>query len=108
VGETYTIGGQNERSNLDLVQAICAILDELRPDSPHAPHASLIAFVADRPGHDLRYAIDAAKIERELGWQPAHTLASGLRETVVWYLANPDWCASVLGGETSILRQGTD
>jgi len=106
VGQTYTIGGQNERSNLDLVQEICAILDELRPDSPHAPHESLISFVADRPGHDLRYAIDAGKIERELGWHPAHTLASGLRETVAWYLANPDWCASVLGGETSISRQG--
>jgi dTDP-glucose 4,6-dehydratase len=105
-GETYAIGGGNERNNLDLVRTICDLLDELLPDSPHVPHASLIQFVPDRPGHDLRYAIDAGKIKRELGWQPAHTLASGLRKTVEWYVANADWCADVLGGELAGRRQG--
>ncbi len=105
-GETYTIGGKNERSNLELVQEICTLLDELLPDSPHAPHASLVSFVTDRPGHDLRYAIDASKIERELGWLPSHTLASGLRRTVEWYVAQTDWCSQALGGEAMIARQG--
>jgi dTDP-glucose 4,6-dehydratase len=105
-GETYTIGGKNERTNLDLVQEICTLLDELLPDSPHAPHASLVSFVTDRPGHDLRYAIDASKIERELGWLPSHTLASGLRRTVEWYVAQTDWCSQALGGEAMIARQG--
>lgn len=105
-GETYAIGGNNERSNLDLVHDLCAVLDELAPDSPHRPHANLIDFVADRPGHDHRYAIDASKIRRELGWEPRHSLASGLRETVGWYLANTDWCASVLDGALAPARQG--
>ena len=108
VGETYDIGGKNERSNLDLVQDICSILDDLFPDSLHAPHASLIQFVRDRPGHDLRYAIDASKIERELGWKPSHTLRSGLRKTVEWYAAHTDWCADVLGGDMATVRQGTN
>jgi len=89
VGETYNIGGNAEATNIDLVRAICTILDQLHPDA--APHARLITFVADRPGHDLRYAIDAGKIRRELGWQPSVTLDQGLQETVRWYLENPDW-----------------
>ena len=106
-GETYAIGGGQERSNLELVQDICAIMDDLLPDSPHAPHASLIRFVPDRPGHDLRYAIDSSKVQRELGWQPSRTLAAGLRQTVEWYLANTEWCADALGGELVTVRQGT-
>jgi len=89
VGETYNIGGHNERTNLEVVEAICALLDQLEPRG--APHSDLIAFVSDRPGHDLRYAIDASKIERELGWIPEETFESGLRKTVEWYLASKDW-----------------
>jgi len=89
VGETYNIGGNAEATNIDLVRAICTILDEFHPGG--APHERLITFVADRPGHDLRYAIDAGKIRRELGWQPSVTLDQGLRETVGWYLENRDW-----------------
>ena len=89
VGETYNIGGHNERTNLEVVEAICALLDQLEPRG--APHSDLIAFVSDRPGHDLRYAIDASKIERELGWIPEETFESGLRKTVEWYFASKDW-----------------
>ncbi len=106
-GETYTIGGNNERSNVDLVREICSVLDDLLPDSPHAPHASLMRFVTDRPGHDLRYAIDASKIQRDLGWRPSQTLSSGLRKTVEWYVSNTDWCARLLGHELATVRQGT-
>lgn len=88
-GETYNIGGHNERTNLEVVKAICKLLDELAPRA--APHSDLIEFVTDRPGHDLRYAIDASKIERELGWVPDETFESGLRKTVEWYLASKDW-----------------
>lgn len=105
-GETYTIGGNQERSNLDLVHDICSILDELLPDSPHTPHASLITFVSDRPGHDLRYAIDSSRIRDELGWHPTQTLSSGLRQTVEWYLSHVDWCVDVLGGNLTAVRQG--
>jgi dTDP-glucose 4,6-dehydratase len=97
-GETYNIGGHNERTNLEVVQAICGLLDELTPDSPHVPHANLITFVADRPGHDARYAIDASKIERELGWRPAETFETGLRRTVAWYLENDEWSRDVQSG----------
>ena len=97
-GETYNIGGHNERKNIDVVRAICALLDEMQPDSPHVPHANLITFVADRPGHDARYAIDAGKIERELGWKPQETFETGLRRTVAWYLENEDWINGVLSG----------
>ena len=89
VGEKYNVGGRNERSNIDVVRRICAILDRLRPIG--RPHESLIAFVADRPGHDLRYAIDASKIERELGWRPIETFDSGIEKTVLWYLENEWW-----------------
>jgi dTDP-glucose 4,6-dehydratase len=94
VGEKYNIGGSAETTNLDLVRRICGILDEWRPNAAH-PHESLIEFVPDRPGHDQRYAVDASKMSRELGWQPRETLASGLRQTVAWYLDNLDWCAAV-------------
>ena len=97
-GETYNIGGHNERTNLQVVRDICRLLDELRPDSPHVPHDKLITFVADRPGHDKRYAIDAGKIERELGWTPIETFETGLRKTVAWYLDNEEWCRDVQSG----------
>ena len=96
-GETYNIGGWNEMPNLDIVNAVCALLDEHRP-SPDGPYARLLRFVEDRPGHDRRYAIDAGRIDRELGWRPAETFASGLRKTVAWYLDNPDWVADVTRG----------
>src|SRR4051812_48622899 len=95
VGETYHIGGPNGRTNLEVVETICGLLDDLRPDSPHVPHAGLIKFVADRPGHDQRYAIDASKIQRELGWTPAETFETGLRKTVLWYLENEPWWRDV-------------
>jgi dTDP-glucose 4,6-dehydratase len=97
-GETYNIGGHNERTNLSVVQEICRLLDEMVPDSSHVPHANLITFVADRPGHDARYAIDAGKIERELGWRPTETFETGLRQTVAWYLENQAWCVDVQSG----------
>ena len=90
-GETYNVGGRAERMNIDLVKAICAVLDDRFPDAAWGAHDSLITFVADRPGHDLRYAVDCSKIERELGWTPAYTLDDGLAQTVDWYLANGDW-----------------
>ena len=96
-GETYNIGGWNEKTNLEVVHAVCAILDELHPAG--APHDKLITYVADRPGHDQRYAIDARKIEQELGWKPQETFETGLRKTVEWYLANGDWVKSVTSGE---------
>jgi dTDP-glucose 4,6-dehydratase len=97
-GEVYNIGGKCEKTNLQVVQTICAILDELDVDAPHIPHASLITFVEDRPGHDRRYAIDCSKIQRELGWQPEETFASGLRKTISWYLENRAWVESVQTG----------
>jgi dTDP-glucose 4,6-dehydratase len=97
-GEVYNVGGHNERTNLEVVRTICALLDALVPDSPHAPHESLITFVEDRPGHDRRYAIDAGKIERELGWTPEETFESGMEKTVRWYLRNREWCEDVLSG----------
>jgi len=97
-GETYNIGGDNEWTNIDLVRRICSILDELKPAKE--PYSSLIKFVTDRPGHDLRYSIDASKIRRELGWSPApHAFEEALKETVKWYLANPDWINCVKSGE---------
>jgi dTDP-glucose 4,6-dehydratase len=94
-GETYNVGGDNQPPNLEIVQSICALLDELRPQSPHRPHTSLIKYVADRPGHDRRYAMNIAKIHAELGWKPRHTLATGLRATVQWYLEHPEWVAAI-------------
>ena len=95
LGETYNIGGGNQPTNLELIEKLCAILDRRRPDSPHVPHRQLITFVADRPGHDRRYAMDTRKIERELGWRPRYSLEEGLARTVEWYLANPAWLQAV-------------
>lgn len=97
LGETYNIGGWNEMANIDIVHTVCTLLDELRPD-PAGPYARLITHVTDRPGHDRRYAIDARKIERELGWRPAETFASGIRKTLQWYLDHADWVADVQSG----------
>jgi len=94
-GETYNIGGGVQPTNLEVVEHLCRLLDEARPESPHAPHRTLIRFVADRPGHDRRYAMDASKIETELGWRPAETLASGLEKTAAWYLGNLEWVKAV-------------
>ncbi len=95
IGATYNIGGDNQTTNLEIVQQLCALLDELVPTSLHRPHNSLITFVADRLGHDRRYAIDLTKIKTELGWQPRESLATGLRKTVEWYLANTEWIKTV-------------
>ncbi|MEI7841712.1 MAG: dTDP-glucose 4,6-dehydratase [Gallionellaceae bacterium] len=97
LGETYNIGGWNEKTNLEVVQAICTILDEKLPHN--APHAKLITYVQDRPGHDRRYAIDATKIANDLGWKPQETFETGLRKTVEWYLSNSDWVRGVTSGE---------
>ncbi|MGS7251600.1 dTDP-glucose 4,6-dehydratase [Pseudomonas anuradhapurensis] len=98
VGEVYNVGGWNEMPNLGIVQRVCALLDELRPRADGQPYANQISFVTDRPGHDRRYAIDARKIERELGWKPAETFESGIRKTVAWYLANQQWVDGVMNG----------
>jgi len=98
VGECYNIGGGSEKRNLELVETICSLLDELRPNDPVVPHRKLITFVKDRLGHDRRYAIDAGKIERELGWRPRESFESGIRKTVQWYLKNEEWVKEVVGG----------
>jgi dTDP-glucose 4,6-dehydratase len=97
VGETYNIGGWNEKPNIEIVQTICRLLDEMRPDVVGS-YSRLIMHVTDRPGHDRRYAIDARKVERELGWKPAETFESGIRKTVQWYLDHPEWVANVQSG----------
>lgn len=108
VGETYNIGGHNEQRNIDVVRGICALLEELAPSKPAgvARYEDLITFVKDRPGHDQRYAIDAGKIQRELGWVPEETFASGLRKTVQWYLDNLEWCRHVQDGSYQRERLG--
>lgn len=108
VGETYNIGGHNEKQNIEVVRAVCDLLDELCPSTHNgvAKYEQLITFVKDRPGHDVRYAIDASKIKRELGWVPQETFESGLRKTVEWYLANEDWWQSVLDGSYQGQRLG--
>jgi dTDP-glucose 4,6-dehydratase len=107
-GETYNIGGFNEKANIDVVYAICDLLEELQPVKPTKlkHYRDLVHFVKDRPGHDLRYAIDAGKIERELGWRPAETFESGIRKTVLWYLDNLEWCKSVQDGSYQRERLG--
>ncbi len=96
IGETYNVGGNSEKTNLDVVKTICAILDELRPTAK--PRISLLTFVKDRPGHDRRYALDAGKLARELGWQPQERFESGMRKTIAWYLDNPQWIENVVSG----------
>ncbi|MES3009885.1 MAG: dTDP-glucose 4,6-dehydratase [Pseudomonadota bacterium] len=98
LGETYNIGGWNEKPNLEIVHTVCGLLDELRPRSDGKPYATQITHVTDRPGHDRRYAIDASKIEQELGWRPAETFETGIRKTIQWYLDNPAWVANVQSG----------
>lgn len=109
VGETYNIGGHNEKANIDVVRTICALLEELVPNKPAgvAKYEDLITYVTDRPGHDVRYAIDAEKIGRELGWTPQETFESGIRKTVEWYLANENWWKRVLDGSYNMERLGT-
>lgn len=107
VGRTYNIGGHNEMRNIDVVHGICDLLEEMAPPAPgRAQYRSLVTHVADRPGHDLRYAIDAGRIRRELGWVPEETFASGLRKTVRWYLDNPSWCRRVQDGSYQRERLG--
>ncbi|WP_174521844.1 dTDP-glucose 4,6-dehydratase [Obesumbacterium proteus] len=108
IGETYNIGGHNERKNIDVVKTVCALLEELVPNKPEGVehYADLITYVTDRPGHDMRYAIDAAKIERELGWRPQETFESGIRKTVQWYLANESWWKRVQDGSYAGERLG--
>jgi dTDP-glucose 4,6-dehydratase len=98
LGETYNVGGWNEKPNIEIVNTVCQLLDELRPKEDGTSYASQITYVTDRPGHDRRYAIDARKLERELGWKPAETFETGIRKTVEWYLANPEWVAHVQSG----------
>lgn len=98
LGETYNVGGWNEKPNLEIVHTVCGLLDELRPRSDGKPYATQITHVTDRPGHDRRYAIDASKIEQELGWRPAETFETGIRKTIQWYLDNPVWVANVQSG----------
>ncbi len=113
VGETYNIGGHNEKENIEVVHCICDILEELAPDNPNSAksgkgYKTLIEYVKDRPGHDLRYAIDASKIDRELGWKPEESFESGIRKTVGWYLENEAWWQAVLDGSYKLTRIGTD
>ncbi|TRM54264.1 dTDP-glucose 4,6-dehydratase [Achromobacter sp. LC458] len=98
LGETYNVGGWNEKANLDVVHTLCALLDELSPRADGQPYKNQITFVKDRPGHDQRYAIDASRLERELGWKPAETFETGIRKTVQWYLENQEWVANITSG----------
>ncbi|KJV37765.1 dTDP-glucose 4,6-dehydratase [Acinetobacter brisouii] len=106
IGETYNIGGHNEKQNIEVVKTICSLLDELRPRADQTTYASLITYVTDRPGHDLRYAIDAAKIANELHWKPEETFETGIRKTVEWYLNNLQWCRRVQDGSYQRERLG--
>jgi dTDP-glucose 4,6-dehydratase len=106
-GEVYNVGGDSERTNLQVVDTLCGLLDELLPESPHRPHAGLKVFVADRPGHDQRYAIDATKLKTELGWEPLESFESGMRRTLTWYLENQDWSGRVTDGSYRGQRLGS-
>ena len=108
IGATYNIGGHNEKRNIDVVRSLCALLDELQPRADGQSYATQITFVTDRPGHDLRYAIDAQKIQHELGWVPQETFDTGLRKTVAWYLDNLDWCRQVQDGSYRRERLGLE
>lgn len=105
-GETYNIGGHNEKTNITVVKTICSLLDELVPDSPYKPHEQLITYVADRPGHDERYAIDADKIDNDLGWLPLETFETGMKKTIQWYLDNKKWCQHIQDGSYQRERLG--
>ena len=107
VGETYNVGGSNERRNLEVVEAVCDLVDELGPRDSEGARRRLIRFVTDRPGHDLRYAIDSGKIQRELGWRPRETFETGLRKTVQWYLDNRAWWEAIRSGAYRGERLGT-
>ena len=107
VGETYNVGGLNERPNFEVVRRICALLDEKAPRADGQPHSVQITSVADRPGHDRRYAIDCAKLQRELGWFPRESFETGLARTVDWYLAHRDWCDEITSKRYSRERLGT-
>ncbi len=106
IGESYNVGARTERTNLEIARLICQTLDELQPNSPHRPHAQLIEFVTDRPGHDQRYAINPEKVERELGWRPRISFEDCLRSTVHWYVEHEDWCRQVLAGKSTGERIG--
>jgi dTDP-glucose 4,6-dehydratase len=106
VGETYNIGGNNERQNIELVRTLCKLMDQLHPPAVHKSYQELITFVTDRPGHDLRYAIDPTKIKSELGWEPKEDFESGFRKTVQWYLENREWWANILSGDYRLERLG--
>ena len=106
VGHTYNIGGNNEKKNIDVVKTICVLLDEMRPRAGGHKYDELITYVKDRPGHDLRYAIDANKIMRDLGWKPSETFESGIRKTLTWYLENHTWCQHVQDGSYRRERLG--
>ena len=99
IGETYNVGHWNEKTNLEVVENLCNFLDELKPKTDGSKYENQITFVKDRPGHDRRYAIDASKLERELGWRPQETFESGLRKTVLWYLKNETWMNHIVSGE---------
>ena len=107
LGDTYNIGGHNEKTNIEVVKSICTLLDKLVPDSPYIPHENLITYVTDRPGHDVRYAIDASKIANDLGWTPKETFESGLEKTIHWYLENSVWCKNVQDGSYQRERLGS-
>ena len=106
IGETYNIGGNNELQNIDLVRLLCELLDEQKPRPNGGSYSDQIAFVTDRPGHDLRYAIDASKIKSELGWEPKQDNSSGFRKTVAWYLENTQWTEQILSGDYKLERLG--
>ncbi|MDC7807954.1 dTDP-glucose 4,6-dehydratase [Luteimonas sp BLCC-B24] len=108
VGETYNVGGDSERQNIEVVEAICRLLDARRPREDGQPRSSQITYVKDRPGHDRRYAIDASKLQGELGWKPEHTFESGIEYTVDWYLANQDWVQGILDGSYRLERMGAE
>jgi dTDP-glucose 4,6-dehydratase len=98
LGETYNVGGWNEKPNIEIVKTICQLLDEMRPKADGSSYANQISYVTDRPGHDRRYAIDARKLEAELGWKPAETFETGIHKTVQWYLTHPEWVSNVQSG----------
>ena len=108
IGQVYNIGGHNEKTNLEVVHSLCQILDEMVPDSAYRPHKNLIQYVTDRPGHDRRYAIDASKIQSQLGWKPQESFETGLQKTVRWYLDNKDWTNRVMSGDYRGERLGLE